>query len=444
MQVGVRLLITLNFAGWFGVSILLTLYNKWLFAIFGMKFPLLITSVHILLRMPLAIGAMWMLGLSVPSFSTRALWSLVAPIGWLTALDIGLSNASFLFVTVTYYTIVKSSSPLWVLLFSVLFRLQRPSFKLAGVVVSMVAGIGLASAHAAREDGEVDGWNATLTGSGSGSIWNATSVAGATGAAERLASRLLRRLAADEDAVVLSPPPPPRSIETWLLGLLLLLAASACSGLRWVCTQMLLDSGRSSAPAAGGNDGDDGGETPRPDDAAAVHPLALLLVTSPFGVALLGPPALWLEYDELLAFQQHRTTGMVAVVAIGSVGGVAAFFMLLFELRIVQLASGLTLAVAGVFKEVLTILSAVIVMGDTLTLYNVVGLAICTLGLCGYQQLKRAEMAAAAATARDGHATRAAPLGSSARRVELGALPTTDEAVRLRPADDPDGEEEGG
>ena len=151
-----------------------------------------------------------------------------------------------------------------------------------------------------------------------------------------------------------------------------------------------------------------------------MHPLALLLVTSPFGAALLCPLALWLEYDELLSFGQQRTTGMLAVVAIGSVGGVAAFFMLLFELRIVQLASSLTLSVAGVLKEGLTILSAVVVMGDTLTLYNVLGLCICTLGLCAYQQLKRAELAAASGAARDGRTTRAAPLGSSAHRVELG------------------------
>jgi len=33
---------------------------------------------------------------------------------------------------------------------------------------------------------------------------------------------------------------------------------------------------------------------------------------------------------------------------------VAAFLMLLFELRVVQLASGLTLSIAGVFKEART------------------------------------------------------------------------------------------
>ena len=46
----------------------------------------------------------------------------------------------------------------------------------------------------------------------------------------------------------------------------------------------------------------------------------------------------------------------------------------------VQLASGLTLSIAGVFKEVLTILSSVILLGERLTLFNAAGLAVCIAG----------------------------------------------------------------
>ena len=61
---------------------------------------------------------------------------------------------------------------------------------------------------------------------------------------------------------------------------------------------------------------------------------------------------------------------MLAFFGLASLGGVAAFLMLLFELRVVQLASGLTLSIAGVFKEVLTIVASVIILGDELTPYR--------------------------------------------------------------------------
>ena len=44
--------------------------------------------------------------------------------------------------------------------------------------------------------------------------------------------------------------------------------------------------------------------------------------------------------------------------------------MMLFEFRVVQLASGLTLSIAGVFKEVLTIVSSVLMRCGPTTLHG--------------------------------------------------------------------------
>lgn len=49
----------------------------------------------------------------------------VAPIGFATAMDIILSNVSFLYITVTLYTLVKSASVLWILFWAVLLRLEK-------------------------------------------------------------------------------------------------------------------------------------------------------------------------------------------------------------------------------------------------------------------------------------------------------------------------------
>lgn len=127
-----------NIAGWFIVSIFLTLYNKLSFTTMGMDFPLTITCIHLVLRVPMAVVAMRYMGVHRKSFSWRELRRSVGPVGVAMALDIGLSNMSFMFVSVTYYTIVKSSVPIWVLGFSVLLGLQRFTLSLGAVVICIV------------------------------------------------------------------------------------------------------------------------------------------------------------------------------------------------------------------------------------------------------------------------------------------------------------------
>ena len=68
-----------------------------------------------------------------------------------------------------------------------------------------------------------------------------------------------------------------------------------------------------------------------------------------------------------------------------------AFFMLLFELRVVQLASSLTLSVAGILKELLTVGFSVLLFGDRLSPANCLGLLLCVSGIAGYQRLKARE-----------------------------------------------------
>ena len=81
-----------NLGGWFVVSIFLTLYNKFSFTTLGMDFPLMITCLHLLLRMPMAAVAMGVLDVRSAHFSRRELCIQVAPMSLAMALDIGLSN----------------------------------------------------------------------------------------------------------------------------------------------------------------------------------------------------------------------------------------------------------------------------------------------------------------------------------------------------------------
>ena len=49
------------------------------------------------------------------------------------------------------------------------------------------------------------------------------------------------------------------------------------------------------------------------------------------------------------------------------VGGFLAFALLVAEVKVVALTSGLSLSIAGIFKEVLTVVGATIVLGEHLT-----------------------------------------------------------------------------
>ena len=102
---------------WYCISITITLYNKWLFSVYGLHFPLLVTSVHIAFKVPMSRVLMHCLGMPPVRFwGWRVIVREVAPSGLAMTGDIALSNMSLLFTTVTYYTIVKSSVPLRTLL----------------------------------------------------------------------------------------------------------------------------------------------------------------------------------------------------------------------------------------------------------------------------------------------------------------------------------------
>ncbi|XP_044066535.1 solute carrier family 35 member C2 isoform X2 [Siniperca chuatsi] len=58
-----------------------------------------------------------------------------------TALDIGLSNWSFLFITISLYTMTKSSAVLFILFFSLLFKLEEPNPFLILVVLLIASGL---------------------------------------------------------------------------------------------------------------------------------------------------------------------------------------------------------------------------------------------------------------------------------------------------------------
>ncbi|ORY49330.1 hypothetical protein BCR33DRAFT_580323 [Rhizoclosmatium globosum] len=65
------------------------------------------------------------------------------PTAFCAVLDIGLSNASLQYISLSFYTIVKSIVPVWVLVFSVLFGLERMKLSIFVVISLMCLGVAL-------------------------------------------------------------------------------------------------------------------------------------------------------------------------------------------------------------------------------------------------------------------------------------------------------------
>ncbi|KAM9855524.1 solute carrier family 35 member C2-like [Aulostomus maculatus] len=124
-------------------SIGITFYNKWLMK--GFHYPLFMTLVHLALNF--CLSALTRQAMQCWTGKPRILLSWtdylqkVAPTALATALDIGLSNWSFLFITISLYTMTKSSAVLFILFFSLVFKLEEPNPFLILVVLLISSGL---------------------------------------------------------------------------------------------------------------------------------------------------------------------------------------------------------------------------------------------------------------------------------------------------------------
>uniref|UniRef100_A0A0A9BSA9 Sugar phosphate transporter domain-containing protein n=1 Tax=Arundo donax TaxID=35708 RepID=A0A0A9BSA9_ARUDO len=99
----------------------------------------------------------------------------VVPTALGTALDINLSNASLVFISVTFATMCKSASPIFLLLFAFAFRLESPSIKLLGIIVVISIGVLLT----VSKETDFDFWGfifVTLAAVMSGFRWSMTQI----------------------------------------------------------------------------------------------------------------------------------------------------------------------------------------------------------------------------------------------------------------------------
>jgi len=156
--------------------------------------------------------------------------------------------------------------------------------------------------------------------------------------------------------------------EFKLGGFLLVMAASASSGLRWSLTQILL----LRHPVTS-------------NPFSTIFFLAPIMFVTLFVLALPveGIPEMYQAYLKLGNEHGHVMAPFILLFP-----GVLAFLMTASEFALLQRTSVVTLSICGIVKEALTITTATFVFGDLLTTVNGVGLLITILTISAYNFLK--------------------------------------------------------
>lgn len=335
-------------AGWYAFSLSISLYNKWMFdkSQLNLPFPILITSFHQLLLSCLSFIAITLKpSLRPQQQSNRNTQSIkfylthIIPCSLASAGDIGFGNVSFRYITLTTYTMVKSSSIAFVLLFGVLAKLEKFTYNLLGIVLLMSVGVML------------------MVDTGKGSQDDKGDNSG-----------------------------------TFLLGFTLVLLSACMSGLRWVFTQLLLvknhDADKQASVVLNEEDEEEDGKS----ITKKKNPIYTIYQLSPPMFITLFIIGCFIEgLGSFINAEIWTERGIIKTFILLLFPGFLVFFMTLFEFGILQRAHVITLSIAGIFKELLTILASTFIFHDTLTMMNGVGLVITLIDIAWYNYYRYSE-----------------------------------------------------
>ncbi|KAK6174397.1 hypothetical protein SNE40_017683 [Patella caerulea] len=146
LSTGVLVLIYYTF------SISLTFYNQRF--IHSYKYPLSVTMCHLIVKFVLAglIRSCLQCKSKTPRITLD--WGpyirKLGPTGLTSVLDIGFSNWSFEFITVSLYTMCKSTAVIFILIFSIIFRLEKMRCSLVFVVLFISGGLFMFTYHSTQ------------------------------------------------------------------------------------------------------------------------------------------------------------------------------------------------------------------------------------------------------------------------------------------------------
>ncbi|KAI0408948.1 triose-phosphate transporter family-domain-containing protein [Xylaria palmicola] len=364
---------------WYMFSLSISLYNKWMFdsGQLNFPFPLFTTSMHMLVQFSLASLVLYFIPSLRPNnaqhssdlgrsrheseperpIMTKIFYlTRIGPCGAATGLDIGLGNTSLKFITLTFYTMCKSSALAFVLLFAFIFGLETPTWRLVAIIAIMTAGVIMMVA------GEV---------------------------------------------------------QFHLGGFILIISSAFFSGFRWGLTQILL--------------------LRHP---ATSNPFSSIFFLTPIMFATLLLIAVPVEgflafWDGLVTLSEEW--GVLKTPLLLLFPGTIAFLMTASEFALLQRSSVVTLSIAGIFKEVVTIIVAALVFDDKLTPINISGLLVTLVAITAYNYIKLSKMRQEAQM--DAHAKGYHQEQQSDSSTERGSESDEEDAGLLTQGEDSDSEE---
>ncbi|CAB63500.2 Golgi phosphoenolpyruvate transmembrane transporter Pet3 [Schizosaccharomyces pombe] len=140
-------IIVLIVLAWYFFSLLLSMMNKWIFSESKMdfQFPLFLSSCQMLVQMGFAKLTILAFPRYQPNkkdnFSWLEYFYRAGICALVTGLDIGLSNASLETITLSFYTMCRSSILIFVFFFSVIFRIEMFDWILLCITLVISAGV---------------------------------------------------------------------------------------------------------------------------------------------------------------------------------------------------------------------------------------------------------------------------------------------------------------
>ncbi|XP_018397270.1 PREDICTED: solute carrier family 35 member C2 [Cyphomyrmex costatus] len=138
--------IFLLISAYFILSIGLTFYNPWLYNVYGFNFPLGVVVCHLVIKFSLS-ALIRAIRRCYSSKRINLLWqniiySIMVP-GIASGVDIGLSNWALSLISISLVTMTKSTTIIFILGFSLLFKLEKKSWSLVGIVAMIAGGLAM-------------------------------------------------------------------------------------------------------------------------------------------------------------------------------------------------------------------------------------------------------------------------------------------------------------
>jgi solute carrier family 35 protein C2 len=365
---------------WYIFSMSISVYNRWMFSSdnLNFKFPIIITSVHQLILTILAILTLILFPkfrLSNYSYSRlsnkeelpthedieleiddeilieneklsykmpiKEYITKILPCSLASAGDIGLGNTAFRFITLSLYTMVKTSALIFVLLWGVFFKLEKFTLRIFSIVCIMSFGVSM-MIWGQHDSSNIIKTSTTVVSEDKNSFIQYSGKI----------SSLVKRMTNNINTHTHNH----KNLSSHIIfiGVSLVLLSACMSGLRWALTQIMLKKNKRTK-----------------------NPILTMLYISPGMCIFLFLVGIIVEgINNFFNSEIWEIKGIFMTIILILIPGFLAFFMTISEYVLLQYASLLTLSIAGIFKELLTIFLSWVIFGDELSLVNIIGLII--------------------------------------------------------------------